>query len=288
LTRHLAEAFSHALAFSSGVDRPSVVTVAHAGNWKAIYRTILDTFPNLKLASGTRHPFVFGRDEAFYLERMGPAGALQFKQGVRDLLAKNTRLFFFDTQKIECLRNNPGCMGDLLKPGHCAAFFFRGAVPATISKYLAGQKHALDWTPQSVDPDSISVMTIKLAAGILTEEYQQVSALVSDSDREVLDAMKDELFDTIAPELEDLFFESSFGAGKLREMARRRIAITLLRVTTPPYSTKSGRDPVQYFQEHLAEKFARHNLPVAAVAEIAPNLSFVVKSRRRFSELRLG
>jgi hypothetical protein len=90
----------------------------------------------------------------------------------------------------------------------------------------------------------------------------------------------------LAPEIEDCFLEGSFGIPRLRELARRKIASALLRETTPSYSVKSGQDPVSFFHEFLSEKFARHELPVAFVSEVSPNLSFVVKSQKRFSELR--
>jgi hypothetical protein len=285
LGRQLAEVFSAALGLELPSEKPTVVTVAHSGNWKAIYPTVRDSFPALSLAAGTQFPVVFGGDAAFYLQRMGPAGAVEFKHGVRQLLAQHDRIFVFETQKIECLQSNPGCISDVMMPGRSATLFFRDAIPSTIAKYLNGLKASLDWHPETICPSSVSVLATKLVAGILCEEFVRVAALITAPEREVLDTMKDPVFNSVAPELEDLFFESSFGAGKLREMARRKLAIALLRVTTPPYSLKSGRDPVQFFRDELAHKFLRHGLPIGAVSEVAPNLSFVVKSQKRFSEL---
>src|SRR5262249_40363694 len=156
----------------------------------------------------------------------------EFKHGVRQLLAEHDRIFVFETQKIECLQSNPGCISGLMTPGRSATLFFREAIPSTIAKYLNGIKASLDWHPETICSSSISVLETKLAAGIVGEEFVRVAALITGPEREILDAIKDAVFNSVAPELEDLFFESSFGAGKLRKMARRKVAIALLRVTT--------------------------------------------------------
>jgi hypothetical protein len=286
--RQLAEVVSNVLGTAVSPRRATVVTVSHAGNWKALYPILNEKFPRVRLSYGVRCPVVVGAREASYLKKTGTAGAVQFKASARRLLRDDARVLIFDAQKIDCLRSNPGCMSDVVRPGQAAAILFREGVDAAVSEYLAGGQHTLDWQPLTVCPSSVSVVATKLSAAIVREAYEQVAAIVTDAERESLEAMKSELFADIAPEVEDLFLEGSFGAEKLRASAQRKIAVVLLRVTTPSYSTKSGQDPVAFFHEILSEKFIRHDLPVGCVSDVSPNLSFVVKSQRRFSELRLG
>jgi hypothetical protein len=280
--------FSHALDIDIPDERPRVITVSHVGNWKALYPTLQEKFPGVRLSYGARYPVVLCSREALYLKQIGPAGVLQFKESVHRMSCYDGKIFIFDAQKIDFLRSNSRCMDDIATLRHVAMLFFREAIDPAISGYLASQKHVLDWQPKTVCPTSVSVIATKLSASILRDEFDRVARIVTVGERKTLETIKDELFEAVGPETEDLFLEGSFGVKKLREFARRKIVIALLRVTTPSYSVKSGRDPVEFFREVLSEKFIRHELPVGYVNDVSPNLSFVVKSQRRFSELRLG
>jgi hypothetical protein len=98
--------------------------------------------------------------------------------------------------------------------------------------------------------------------------------------------MRRELFETVAPDIEDHFLERSFGVPKLRELARRKVVTALLKATVPPFSSRSGTDPVAYFRDELAAKFELHELPVTYLNDVSPNLSFVIKMKKRSSELQ--
>jgi hypothetical protein len=288
LPHQLDKAFFDALQLELSPERPTIVSIAHAGNWKALYPAIQEKLPKLQLSFGARYPVVIGGEDLFYLKQTGAAGAVEFKQSVRRLLRDHERILVFETQKIRLLLSNPACIGDFMMPGHSATLFFRDIVDSRIAGYLARQKGSINWRTQTISPSSISVLVTELSAGIVREEFTQVAAIVTVDERETLDAMRGELLESVAPEVEDHFLEDSFGVPKLREFARRKIAIALLRITIPSYSLKSGRDPIEFFREHLYDKFIRHDLPVGYVSEVSPNLSFVVKSQKRFSELRLG
>jgi hypothetical protein len=286
--QQLADVFTSAWNTDVPIERPRIITVSHAGNWKALYPKLQETFPGVQLSYGARSAVVLCSLGASYLSQTGPAGALQFKESARQMLRDEARVVVFDAQKIDCLRSYPACMGDLVTSGQTAILFFREAIDAAIAGYLASQKHALDWRPQTVCPSSVSVVATKLSAAIARDEFEGVTGTVTDSERQTLETMKDELFGAIAPEIEDLFLEGSFGVEKLRTFARRKIVVALLKVTTPGYSVKSGDDPIEFFRKMLSEKFLRYDLPVGCLNDVSPNLSYVVKSQKRFSELRLS
>jgi hypothetical protein len=288
LNPQLSETFSNALKFKPSIERPTIISVANAGNWKDLYPTIRRRLPNIRLDPGARYPVVFGGDEALYLKQLGVAGAAQFKQSVRQLLQDHERIFVFETQKIQCLQTNPACIGDLVTAGRSATLYFRDDVDPSIANYLRSRGAAIDWHKQSVSDDSVSVVATKLSARIMSDEFEQVAAIVTADERATLENMRTELFNLLAPEIEDRFLEGSFGAPKLREFARRKVASALLKATVSPFSTKSGKDPIDFFREELAKKFELHDLPLAYISEISPNLSFVVKSQKRFAKLRLG
>jgi hypothetical protein len=286
--QQLAEVFTSALNAKLSPRRPTITTVAHAGNWKALYPKLQKIFPRAQLPHGARHSVVLCSKEASYLNHTGLAGALQFKESLRRMLRGDPNVVTFDTQKIDCLRSSPECIGNLVPPGQGLILFFRDEIDAVIAAYLGSQKSSLDWRPQTVCPSSVSVIATHLSAAILREEFEFVASRVTDNERDTLNTIKAEVFEDAAPEIEGLFLEGSFGAEKLRTVARRKIVVALLKVTTPGYSLKSGRDPIEFFRETLSEKFVRHQLPVGCLNDVSPNLSFVVKSQKRFSELRLA
>lgn len=282
--------FSGALAARHSPDKPKVISISGTGNWKSLYPSIKKAFstnPNFKLDHGARYPVVFGGDEPIYLKQMGVAGAAQFKANVRAILQDHDRVFVFETQKIDCLRLNPACIMDLLEPNKTATLYFRGEIDPRIWNYLENQAESIVWEKQAVCKSSLSVIATNVSESILAEEFQRVAERLTEDEANVLRRLKDDLFETLAPEIEDHFLEeTTAGAPKLRELAYRRIAVALLKQTTPAYSPKSGIDPIEFFRDELANKFVLHGLPASYVSEVSPNLSYVVKSTRRFAELR--
>jgi hypothetical protein len=285
LNIQLAEIFSRSLQAKSPSPRASIVTVAYAGNWKALYPIIREKLPRVRLDLGARNPVVFGQDEAHYLRQMGPGGVVEFKQHVRQLLQDHDAISVFEAQRIHCLEANPECISDLVQPGRSAALYFRGAVGPRFLRFLQGRIDVIDLQSLSVSESSVSVVATRLSAGILNDEFDRVVDVVTVDERRALMDMRGELFDSIAPEIEDHFLERSFGVPKLRELARRKVVTALLKATVPPFSSKSGTDPIDYFKDELAAKFELHSLPLTYLNDVSPNLSFVIKTKKRSADL---
>lgn len=283
----LSDAFLYAFDQPHCPDTADVLCFENAGNWKAIFPTIEKKLPKLRFEAGVRYPVVFGEDERVYLRQLGLAGIRQFKQNVNELLQANQRVFVFDAQKIECLVNNPSCVDDLIAPGRSIALFFRDGIDRGVSDYLRRKSNLLRFDSHSVADTSMSVIATRLSYQVLIESFKVLASELDGSEREALAQIRDDFVSDVAPELEDHFIEGSFGVGKLRELARRKIVSAVLKETTPAYSVKSGRDPIEFFRKELLERFKRYDLPVGYLSEVSPNLSFVVKSNKRFSELRI-
>jgi hypothetical protein len=283
LTLPLRDIFERALELEPSSSRSTVISVSNAGNWKALFPIIRERLPDVRIEPGTPYPLLIGQNESCYLRKRGSAGSAEFKKASR-LLKDEQNIVFFDAQRIHCLASDPRCISEFITRGRVVAFFFRNEISETLASYLR-TRDDVDWQEKFVSDDSISIVATRLSGSILCDEFKKVSSIVTAAERAALENLRDALLESLAPEIEEQFLERDFGVARLRKTARRKIASALLRATTPSYSIKSNKDPIEFFREELSEKFSLHDLPLAYVSEASPNLSYVIKSQKRFSEL---
>jgi hypothetical protein len=286
LPLQLSEIFEQTLELEPSNSRSTVISVSNAGNWKALVPIIREKLPNIKIDPRTPYPIVIGQSYSCYLRKRGMAGMKEFKKASQ-LLKDNDKVVVFDAQRIQCLQSDPGCVGELIALGRITTFYFRSSMCKNLAGYLRSRED-VDWQEKFASDDSISIVATKLSSSILRDEFKKVCSIVTADERAVLESMRAELLETLAPEIEEQLLDRNFGVPKLKETARRRIASALLRATTPSYSIKSNRDPIEFFREELSQKFSFHELPVAYLNEASPNLSYVIKSQKRFGELHLA
>lgn len=282
---NLSATFNEAASLKPIGNRPTIVSVAGAGNWKTLYPAIQAEMPKVRFNSGKRAPVLVGTKTTIYLSEPGDRGADQFHEGVRRLLRHGDRIFVFDAQLIECVSLKPSCVHGLLGPGNTAALFFRGKPSSGFSSYFKSQSHLLRYLPMTVKADCIAVAATTVSAEVICEQFDLVFKRLNNEERVVFSTMRTEFLQRLAPELEDHFLEGCSGLPKLRDLARRRMASALLRATVPTYSVKSGVDPIKFFGQVLLDKFELHGLPAVDVSEVSPNLAYVLKTRKRFAEL---